>query len=137
MRTIKKKSSRFLFRWVLWICFACIWIGCDKKEDKKEVPLTEFEARLVGTWKVVATPEYSSSNVIRFNSDHTIEYYVPLVGDTYRVTVPTEIVFIQKETLKEYVHDFSFNKDGTITIYNFVDNSAASYVKNITFEKMK
>lgn len=137
MRTIKKKPTRFLYRWLFWICLASIGIGCDKKEDKKEVPLTEFEARLVGMWKVVSTPEYSSSNVIRFNPDHTIEYYVPLVGDTYRVTVPTEIVFIQKETLKEYVYDFTFNEDGTITIYNFVDNSATSYVKNVTFKKMK
>lgn len=130
-KTFSFLSSRiFLVFSLLCLSFP----GC-KKEGLD--PLDEWRTRLIGTWQAIPTDEYKPYKdlIIEFKADNTIDLYFPHQGNTYYLISETELKINWKEITRNDVYKISFNKDQTITIYNFDDGTTSEVEKNITFKK--
>lgn len=129
---IVKKKYRTICRWLAGILLVSMCMGCSEKEDE----LLVLKRYLVGGWEVVPTAEYRTEGLtIEFKPDRTLGEYFFLTGEFYYLVSPTEIAFIPQDSMRGRVYKISFNTDGTITLYNFVDGTVTSEIKNMTFKK--
>lgn len=136
MKTFRKP---FVFHLVpLFLLFFTFTLlsGC---EEEKEDLLAELKATLIGTWQVIPTDEYKPYKdlIIEFKADNTIDLYFPHRGNTYYLISETELKINWKEITRNDIYKISFNKDQTITIYNFDDGTTSEVEKNITFKKIR
>lgn len=130
--TIVKKNYRLLCRFLAGVLLIGVCMSCTEKEDE----LAVLKRYLVGVWETVpAATSSTKSLTIHFQPDRTVEDYFFLTGNFYYLVSPTELAFIPQDSMKGSVYKISFNPDGTITIYNFVNGTVTCEIKNITFKK--
>lgn len=129
---IIKKNYHLIYRLLAGLLLFNLCISCSDQDDE----LPALKRYLVGVWEAVPTSEYRAAGLtLHFQPDRTVEDYFYLTGNFYYLVSPTEIAFIPQDSMKGLVYKISFNPDGTITIYNFVNGMVTCDIKNITFKK--
>lgn len=129
---IIKKNYHLIYRLLASLLLFALCISCSDQDDE----LPALKRYLVGVWEAVPTSEYRAGELtLHFQPDRTVEDYFYLTGNFYYLVSPTELAFIPQDSMKGLVYKISFNPDGTITIYNFVNGMVTCDIKNITFKK--
>jgi hypothetical protein len=119
------KMSNFL----ILISIFLIGVCCSKKDSES------IQDKLVGTW-VEKNPEMFDgiSDTLVFTDDFIVRKHFYFNGWKYNLYYDT-ISFQKEGVIKKFM--FSYNNVNELIIYNFLDRSITSQVKDIRFTKNK
>lgn len=135
MEKLKEIPSVKLLQILVLLISITILPACEEKQD----PLFQLKSTLIGTWQAIPTEEYKPFRdlFIEFKANNTIDKHPTFLGDIYTLISETSLDVRWEDGRGGYTYEISFNKNGTITIYNFEDASITQIEKNITFKKIK
>lgn len=118
------KMSNFLILISIFLIGAC----CSKNDSES------IKDKLVGTW-VERNPEMFDgiSDTLVFTDDFIVKKHFYFNG--WKFSLYNDTISFQNEgVIKKY--SFSYNNVNELIIYNFLDRSITSQVKNIYFTKI-
>jgi hypothetical protein len=106
-----------------------IGLGCSEDEPEPS------KDKIIGTW-IEKNPELFDgiSDTIVFTEDASIKKHFYFDGWSYNTSSDT-ISFQKDETIRKFL--YSTAKENEMVIYNFIDRSITSQVKDIQFTKIK
>lgn len=106
-----------------------IGLGCSKDEPEPS------KDKIIGTW-IETNPDLFDgiSDTIVFTEDASIKKHFYFDGWSYTTSSDT-ISFQKDEKVKKFL--YSTAKENEMVIYNFIDRSITSQVKDIQFTKIK
>ncbi len=114
---------------LLIIVVFMIGLGCSEEEPEPS------KDKIIGTW-IEKNPELFDgiSDTIVFLEDASVKKHFYFDGWSYTTSTDT-ISFQKDEIIKKFL--FSTADENEMVIYNFIDRSITSQVKDIQFTKIK
>ena len=118
-----------MINFLLTISVCMIGFGCSKDEAEPS------KDEIIGTW-IEKNPELFDgiSDTIIFSEESLVKKHSYFDGWSYTTSTDT-ISFQKDEMTKKFL--YSTANDNEMIIYNFIDRSITSQVKDIQFTKIK